>query len=440
MGKRLLAATLLIYGLCPPFTSFDSYWSVPTALSLIQHGSTTVDQWADAAPPMARRNLECVAGAGPAARGSETAVCVDGHWYNYFPAGVSVLAAPPVFVLKMVASAVAALFPTLARHVSQPALAAFLAGDLFLGHVLVELWCAALFGALTVWLVYSITRRFLAERAALGLTLLFAFGTSEWSVASRNLYQQGLTALLLAAALWIGLRAQQDARWIQFLSIPLALAFTVRPSNAVAVAVLTLFVAVHYRAWLWRYLLWALPVAVPFLAYNWLVRHSLLQNYFLAPPVRYPAWEGLAMHLVSPSRGLFVFTPVLLFSIAGMALAWRTRWCFPLAPWLMAILLLHTAVIASVWEGHSFGPRYYADVGPLFLFFLIPAYRYWEGMRGAARRTAAAAFLLFAAWGIFVHGRGATSTAVQEWNVTPAAVDGIDRVWDWRDPQFLRGL
>jgi hypothetical protein len=61
----------------------------------------------------------------------------------------------------------------------------------------------------------------------------------------------------------------------------------------------TVYVAIHYRGWRWRYVLWSAPVAAPFLAYNLLVRHSLLQQYHLAPPDRYPLGEGLAMHLVS---------------------------------------------------------------------------------------------------------------------------------------------
>jgi hypothetical protein len=440
MGKRLFLAALFIYSVCPPFTSLDSYWTVPTALSLIRHGSTAVDDYVAAAPPTARLTLECVPAEGPAFRYHSGAGCPGGHWYNFFPTGVAVLALPPVLAMKLAAGLFAAVFPGAAGMVSQPAIAAFLAGDFFGGHVLVELWCAAMFGAIAVWLQYRIARRFLTERAALGLAVLFALGTSEWSVASRNLYQQGLTALLLSVALWLALRAREDAEWIRFASVPLALAFTVRPSNAIAVAVFTIYVAVHYRAWLWRYVLWAMPVAAPFLAYNLLVRHGLLQSYYLAAPGRYAIWQGLAMHLASPSRGLFIFTPVFLFSLAGMALAWRSRWCFPLAPYLMAILLLHTALIASVWEGHGFGPRYFADVGPLFTFFLIPAFRHWETMRGAPRRIAAAIFMLLAAWGVFVHGRGATSTAVQYWNVTPAGVDAKARVWDWSDPQFLRGL
>jgi hypothetical protein len=108
----------------------------------------------------------------------------------------------------------------------------------------------------------------------------------------------------------------------------LALAFAVRPSNAISCVVLAVYVAIHRRAQLLRFLLWAAPVAVVFFSYQVMVRHSLIPLYLTAPKMRNPFWEGVLMNFFSPSRGLFIFTPVFLFSLAGMVLAWRRRsWC-----------------------------------------------------------------------------------------------------------------
>ena len=73
------------------------------------------------------------------------------------------------------------------------------------------------------------------------------------------------------------------------------------------------------------------------------------------------------MNFFSPSRGLFVFTPVFLVSLAGMVLAWRRRWCFPLSPYLAAIVVLHALVVMTIWPGHCYGPRYFADITHLFV-------------------------------------------------------------------------
>jgi hypothetical protein len=42
---------------------------------------------------------------------------------------------------------------------------------------------------------------------------------------------------------------------------------------------------------------------------------------------------------------------------------------------------------------------------------------------------------------VFIHGRGATASATMAWNSLPANVDQHpERLWDWRQPQFLAGL
>ena len=432
VGLRLFLLALLVYSICPPFTSNDSYWTVPTALSLIAHGSTAVDEFVARTPLVSRHGLECVPRDGQGVKYDNANGCPNGHWYNWSPVGVSMLSAPLVLLMKLAAGIFAAAFPRAGRMVSQPAISAFLSGDLFGGHVLVELWCASTFGAITVWLQYRIASRFVAHRTALWLAVLLAFGTSEWSVASRNLYQHGLVALLLSAALYLAVRAREEPRWIALAGVPLALAFTVRPTTLTSIAAYIILVAVHYRAWLWRFLLGFVPVLAPFFAYNLMVRHAWLQSYYShVPPERVPLSAGLAMYWFSPSRGLLIFTPVFVFSIAGMVLAWRQRWCLPLAPYLAAVLAAHSIAMAVVWDGHSYGPRYFADVTPLFTFFLIPVVPHWRRVRGP--------FLALALWGLLVHARGATSVAAHEWNAIPD-VDPRVRVWDWKDPQFLRGL
>ena len=61
--------------------SYDSYWTVATAISLVRHGTTQVDEFVDAAPAVAY-GLECPPG--------------TGHCYNLYPLGTAVLAAPIV--------------------------------------------------------------------------------------------------------------------------------------------------------------------------------------------------------------------------------------------------------------------------------------------------------------------------------------------------------
>ncbi|HEV3331439.1 MAG TPA: hypothetical protein VG096_10685 [Bryobacteraceae bacterium] len=441
-GIRLALFVWLVYSVCPPFTSYDSFWSVPTALSVLRHGTTNVDEFVAAAPRDARWGLECVPAGGPPLHYWETDVCPGGHWYNLYPLAVSLFALPFVLIEKLVVAVIGGLVPRTGPLFSQPAVVAFFSGDFVAGHALAELWCASTFGAVAVWLQYQTAALFLSARMAAAYALLFAFGTPEWSIGSRNLFQHGLVVLLLSVTVYVLLRAREDPSRVRYAAIPLALSFAVRPWNAISVAVLTVFVAVHYRRQFIPFVLWAAPVAVLYFAYDLLVRHSLFPLYISRTrPESLPWLQGLAMHLFSPSRGILIFTPVAMVAVVGMVLCLRFRWAFPLAPYLIAIVVLHVALLSRYWPGSAYGPRFFADIAHLLTLFLIPAFLYWQKLRGASRTISAAVFLALAAWGVFTNGRGATSVAAQEWNLIPAKQGNVlERVWDWRDPQFLHGL
>lgn len=417
-GARLFAVALAVYSVCPPFSGYDSYYVVPTALSLLRHGTTAVDEFVPSSPAAAWYAREKV----------------GEHWYNYYPVAVPVLASPLIAVISGVTWTIAKVFPGAAAKAPHPVISAFLSNDLIGGRAIVELLCAALIGAAGVWVMYAIFARLLPARWATGLTLLFAFGGPQWSTASRNLMQHGLSILLLSIAIYLAVLALERPRAVAWASVPLALAFLVRPSNFIAVAVFTLYIAIHYRRELLRYVLFAAPIAVIFFAYNLTVLGRVFPKYFVTSPGRYPALLGFAANLVSPSRGLLVYLPVVVFAIAGVWLGWRRKWLFPAAPYLAAIPVAHMFLIAPLWAGHCFGPRYFADMTPFFFLFLIP-------LAGRLRGPALVAFVALALWGVFVNFRGATSVAAQEWSAVPVSVDEATwRIWDWTDPQFLRGL
>ncbi|HUI81071.1 MAG TPA: hypothetical protein VLY24_24270 [Bryobacteraceae bacterium] len=441
-GIRLALFVWLIYSICPPFTSYDSYWSIPTALSILAHGTTHVDQFVPGAPRAALGGLECVPAGGPPLHYEEAHGCPGGHWYNLYPLAVSLFALPFVAIEKTVVALISGLVPHTGPLLSQPAVLAFFSGDFVAGHALAELWCASTFGAVAVWLQYQTAVLFLTARMAAAYALLFAFGTPEWSIGSRNLFQHGLVVLLLSATIYLLLRAREDPARVRYAAIPLAFSFAVRPWNAISVAVVTVFVLVHYRRQWIPFLLYAAPVAFLYFAYDLLVRHAWFPLYITRTrPESLPWLQGLAMHLFSPSRGIFVFTPIALVAVVGMVLAFRFRWAFPLAPYLIAIVALHVGLLARYWPAAGYGPRFFADISNLLTLFLIPAFLYWQKLRGAPRAISAAIFLLLAAWGVFTNGRGATSVAAQQWSLTIINTrQGVERAWDWHDPQFLHGL
>jgi hypothetical protein len=146
--------------------------------------------------------------------------------------------------------------------------------------------------------------------------------------------------------------------------------------------------------------------------------------------------EALASNLVSPARGLLIFTPVFVFSIISLV---KRSWTSPLAPWLASLALAHYLLVSTFvsvwWAGHAYGPRYLTDMMPVLALALIPFFARWDDLRRGVRVLFLAAALL----GLAIHLRGGWSGAVHGWNVTPSNVDDHpERVWDWHDPPFLR--
>src|SRR4030095_8521599 len=87
-----------------------------------------------------------------------------------------------------------------------------------------------------------------------------------------------------------------------------------------------------------------------------------------------PLLEGLGGILLSPGRGLFVYSPVLLCSFLGIALAWRDRGdplLRALSVGIFPTLLLYGKWI-NWWGGGSYGPRLLADLTPFLSVCLVP--------------------------------------------------------------------
>ncbi len=382
--------------------------------------------------------LECVDAAGRVFDGP-LARC-DGHWYSRLPIGATVLTAP---LIVAVVEGIHFLQPVLGRvHSPNPVIDAFLHGNFDLAHPLIEMEVASLFLAATAVMIYFIARLRLPTPRAVILALLFALASSAYSTAGRALWQHTPSMLLLTIAIYLLLRAEERPVLAAWAGIPVALAYTVRPTDALFVLIFTAYVAVRHRGILVRYLLAAAPVAVLFLAYNFSIYHVPLSQYYHSRidgflPSQWPTFaEALAANLVSPSRGLLIFTPVFLFALWSM---FRGKWNVPLAPWLAALVLIHwvavSAFVQNWWAGHSYGPRFFTDLTPIFVLFLIPYLERWDRYPRGLRVT----FAVLALLGLAIHLRGGWSPAVYRWNVSPVNIDQHpERAWDWTDPQFLR--
>jgi len=94
------------------------------------------------------------------------------------------------------------------------------------------------------------------------------------------------------------------------------------------------------------------------------------------------------------------------------------------------------------WAGYSLGPRYTTEIVPELVYLMLPVFQVLKGNRrlGASLGTLCALFLCGPSF--LINGWLAVSYAPAMWNSIPVSIDLPEaraRLWDWSDPQFLRG-
>jgi 4-amino-4-deoxy-L-arabinose transferase-like glycosyltransferase len=134
----------------------------------------------------------------------------------------------------------------------------------------------------------------------------------------------------------------------------------------------------------------ALPLGLLFAAYNWVIFHTPFPAGYRYH-VEYhdvhgqgfmgftgPTWAALYGITVSPYRGLFFLSPVLLLSLPGLFLLWRDprfRSTAVLVALLLAGFLLYVASYLYWSGGDAVGPRFLV---PLVPFLMLPLARAWS--------------------------------------------------------------
>jgi hypothetical protein len=161
---------------------------------------------------------------------------------------------------------------------------------------------------------------------------------------------------------------------------------------------------------------------------------------------RQPLWEALAGIFVSPSRGLFIYSPFFLLTLAGSAVYFSRLKKQPLFWLIITWLFLHLLLVARTtrwWGGASFGPRILAEALPgLILLTALIGQIFWERPSRRTRQRWPAVFLYggLAVWAIFLNSYQALFNPYTAWwhGVLPPNVDyQPDYLWNLNYPQFL---
>lgn len=309
----------------------------------------------------------------------------------------------------------------------------------FVARVMEKL-SASLVAALSAALLYLLLRRRTSVRIALLLTLAYAFGTTTWVISSQALWQHGMGQLLVMGALlfltgpcstWRALAA----------GLLCGLIASNRPPDALLAAALSFYG-----------LFWAGRRAPLFVAAAALPAGlTLFYNLSMAGHVagaygprgnpeffQHDLFYGIGGVLFSPTRGLFVFSPFLLF----IALAWRhlpqgqgeRRLTLAMSVGVVLQVLLYAK--ADWRAGTSWGPRFMTDLLPLLMWMLVPVVASLQGLGRMCFHLAVGAAVVIQAIGAFYY-TGETDSPLFAVGKGP---NKMRAAWDWRNAPFIASL
>ncbi len=274
-----------------------------------------------------------------------------------------------------------------------------------LGPVSLSLLFNALVTALTaVFLLSYLTRLGFSSTTGLLTALTFGLGTLAWPYA-KSLFSDPFSGLLLLGAAWLLLAFRRTGRSRYAFGAGLLLGWNVATRYAEALflpvfGLLLLYYLVtndelrftnenfvtRHSSLVTPVLAFAAPIAavgLSLMAFN-LSRYGDPFNTGYLPTETFSAvwWRGIAGQLVSPGRGLLLYSPVLILTFfSAPAFFQRHR---PEAVLALSIILIHLLLYGKwfMWHGgFAWGPRFLIPTLPFWAMLLAPATA-WRGWRG----------------------------------------------------------
>lgn len=388
----------------------DPRYSLLVSQALITEGTTRLDSYAELL-------------------GSDyRAVWHDEHVYYAYPPGPSLFSVPVVWVAWQ-----------LGYDMSQ-------AED---DHALQRV-ISALLAGLIVLLLYLLAREFLSPLLSLVLAASMMWSTLLISTVGSALWNGGYLVALELLVLWLVVGApksgEQSVVRGGLIGFCLWGAFLTRPTAALFIIIILAYLFFWQRELFWSTAVVAGGGLLLWVALNYGQIGQPLPNYYIVNNAqtfgqryRAPWWYVLYSSTFGPSRGVFIYSPLLLLALLTAVVGWckregTPRWLMGgMLLWIVGLLLFITRFDVW-WGGIGFGPRLQLEMMPAFALLLA-----WSWPTAVSNhRLWYAALAILTLSGIYINSyAGLYDPFSREWNgVTILPINEHAMMYDWRYPQF----
>lgn len=314
-----------------------------------------------------------------------------------------------------------------------------------------EMLSASIIASISSIFIFLSLRELINSRVAIFGSLVYAFATNTWTISSQALWQQGMVELLLSIMIFLVIinEKRDDCKNIIYLGILSGLFVFNRPSDSLLLLPIAFYVLAYKTKKIHYYVLPMAVTGLPFLVYNLCYFGSVFGGYnsllswFSVGHETLVKFSGM---LISPGRGLFIFTPIILTGIIGLFRVDKIK--NPriqnfLYVSLVSIFLL-TLMYSTFdcwWAGWSYGPRFLTGALPVLIIFIGLSIPISIGSGNPTKKELGyyTVFAVLLILSVFVQITGSFYYPNGNWDGDTSPIIG-KKLWDWQDNQITRSF
>ncbi len=387
------------------YSEFDPLGNLLTAQSLIQRGTTRLDEYIPPFTGVVGWHLRKK----------------QGYSCYHYPLGTPVYIVPFVWIANRFG------FEMAQRK-----------DDIHVQHLL-----SSLSVALAGMFIYLICRQqSMSGSSSFLLTGIFTFGSSITSTMGTALWSiNGAMLFILLSVLTllsINRIAVPEKNLPYFLGLFLFSAYLCRPTTAIFVMLIFVYMLLTKQGLFWKVVITWTGLLGCFILFSVLEYKQILPDYYLPGQLghSHEFWTAVYGHLFSPARGLLVYSPYLFLTFIGVLYGLKLFHNKLLVGLFLIWIILHLILISKNemwWGGGCYGSRMFADVLPGFLLITLQGWQVFnQNSSRLQRRIVVSFFILSGGMGICINTcQGLYNPNTIDW--------GGERrhIFDWQYPQFL---
>lgn len=363
---------------------------------------------------------------------------IDGHLLSFYPIVTPVLITP-LYVLAFLFIKI----NNIPLDMFNPAFGSIV---LIMGKL-----SSSLIASFSAIFVFLSLKELTNKRIATIVTLIFAFAANTWAISSRELWQHGLVELFLAMSIYLVLINEKQKSKMNIIYLGLISGFFIfnrPPDSILLIPIIYYILTMKDRRIIYYFSFMALSSA-PFFLYNMHYFGSFFGGYAdLASAINlnYKMITGFVGLLASPSRGIFIYTPIIIFSIAGYLKVFKLsnnivkNFLLIFGISILGQILIYSAFVIW-WGGWSYGPRFLTGMLPvLFIFLGLYLKDTHMNIKQKKNLLKILIFSILLIWSIFVQFVGAFYYPNGGWDGSPSVDLHPERLWHWNDTQIMRSF